>query len=282
MSSISYSSGALSVIKRFYRARAVIYVEGDDDIHFWTAVLKKAKIDSCKMIKAGGIEEINNKIDLIIMEGAKIIVACDLDHSPFIENSKKHPQIIRTYGYSIENTMYCPYVLNHIVKKIARSDNDMKNEILRWYDSFCKDSNKLLVYDIANKKYPKGKKIFGDNCCRYLARSNSPDLSQSKINSFMYTMKDLFNKDELAEVQRLIKEDKRARRYLIKGHFLTHGVINQIKRMAKDMKHVREPQISLDMLYTLSVDGCFSCEVDDCVDFNQLSHSLQTAVSLVA
>jgi len=102
--SLVYSPGALGVLHRFYKSDAVAYVEGDDDFAFWSTIVAKAGIKGVTLKKAGGSSQLAVKIRNIIQDGARIIVACDSDHANFCDESISHAQVVRTYGYSIENT----------------------------------------------------------------------------------------------------------------------------------------------------------------------------------
>ena len=151
----SYSTPALNVLRHFYECEVLIFVEGNSDILFWHVIAQKAGLINTKIESVGGNTQIKKKINQIIDEDAKIIVACDLDHSPFIDGISVHPQIVKTYGYSIENTMYCPASLNRFLKKLSRQLKIMDNSTGEWLSEFVKQTKTLLIYDIANHRYNK-------------------------------------------------------------------------------------------------------------------------------
>jgi len=276
--SLTYSPGALDVLHKFHRSDVIAYVEGDEDIAFWSAILAKASIGGVALKKAGGVSQLDGKIQNIIRDGARIIVACDSDHSAFCAGSLSHVRVVRSYGYSIENTMYCPLTLNRTGQKVGRTAENMLPLIEEWYSRIEEACFDALVYDVANHRHKKGVSVFGDNCSRFLTRPTSPEISRSKVKSFLLTIGAQFTPEEIEEVRLMILADPRPNRMLVKGHFLTHAVNRLLTTLVKHYR-TKKVIVSDEMLYGLTVDGCKSCDCGACRDLETLVASWKLALA---
>ena len=276
-----FSTEALNVLHEYYDVDLVVFVEGKDDIPFWFDFFKS---DSVKfyLLEANGIEELNKIMLQIFYEEARVIVACDSHHSPILHNEPEHVRIVRTYGYSIENTMYCPRTISAIISKHCRDVRDRSKIVLKWMNEFTDGSKILLIYDVANHKYGKSLKVFGDNCCPFLKSNHSHELSTNKILAYCDRIKDSFEDEELAQSETLINIDEREPRYLVKGDFLTHGVLNIIKNVTrKNTSKSRGLTIPLESLYALTVDSCHKCTNEVCIEKEAVKERVEQAVSSI-
>ena len=206
-----------------------------------------------------------------------MVVACDLDYSPFVSGSLQHPQIVMTFGYSIENTMYCQFSLDRFIQKLSRNDKDFSNCTSVWMEQFCNDSKDLLVYDIANRRFKRSVKVLPDNCTRFLKSPHSHSISLSKVNDYITVKQNHFAPSEIAECRNLLAADSRALADLIRGHFLTNGVINYLKRMSTQSSL----SISLEHLYTNTVDSCRNCSKRDCRKLKKMCDDLRIAFNAI-
>jgi hypothetical protein len=274
-----YGTSALDVLDKFHESNFVVYVEGDEDIVFWSTLFNKAGIRNHYIESAGGIEELRKTMSQILKDNARVIVACDTDYSMLLNTLPKHDRIISTYGHSIENTMYCKNTLNIVIKNISRHTTDRVNFITQWMEEFCNDSKELIIYDVARDKYGKSVRVFGDNCSRFLKTPRSSKLDKNKITSYISSIKKHFSKDELSESKRLLTKCKMKYKYIINGHFLTNGVINLIKNAARPYLG-RRPVIPLSTLYTLTCDGCIRCS-HHCPEFAVVEQRINNAVSSI-
>ncbi|MBU1078602.1 MAG: DUF4435 domain-containing protein, partial [Spirochaetes bacterium] len=145
MDNFKYSSDAQSVKSMFYGKDFSVFVEGDEDINFWAMYFQMASNKQAYIEQVGGKEELQDKIDMIINEDAKIIVAMDKDHTPFLNDEIINKKIIKTVGYSIENTLYCPFSLDSITKIYCRNQLEYYNKYNQWLDDFANDAMPLLI-----------------------------------------------------------------------------------------------------------------------------------------
>lgn len=269
--SLQYSTNALNVKSLFFNKKISVYVEGKEDILFWEKIFSSIGGENIHIEETNGVKVLTEHMDKIIDENANIIVACDNDHSPFMENIKYiSPKIVRTYGYSIENSMYCINNINNITRRFAKTRKDFKDEIKTWYNTFCDTSSILLYYDIANHKFIKSTKIFGDKCNRFLKSKNSSILCNKQVDKFINSVKNNFAENEIMQCVNLVKADNRELRFLIKGHFLTNGIINLIKHLVKE-ETGSDITLNLDSLYSLSINCIVACN-NRCCDISTIQN----------
>lgn len=268
----NYSTQALCVLNEFYDCDCMLFVEGKDDEIFWDNICKLLHYKSIRIENVGGREQLEDRIDMLLTETTTFLVACDMDYSIFWENRITHPQLIRTYGYSIENTMYCPSSLNNFVRKLARSCSDYTEDAQKWLDEFCENSQKLLIYDIANEYYGKSLKIMGDCCSRFLPNQHSNLLSKNKVDDFIETFYDNFSQKEIRKVKKLVSTCPKPLSSVIRGHFLTLAVMNWLKQYIP-----KKTTISKDHLFTGTVDSCTTCFKKNCEQFTTMTKCLKMA-----
>lgn len=156
-----YSESALRVKAAFYNKKAMVYVEGTDDIIFWEQFFDK---NVYKVEDVGGCGNFKSYIQRLNNGEKSFIIAGDLDYSLYMPSTCNSSLYITTYSHSIENVMYCPHNINHAVQRLARDSRiDSINEIESFYDRFVSNVDKLLILDVANNIFNKGVKIFGDS-----------------------------------------------------------------------------------------------------------------------
>lgn len=254
MKGLEYSPEALEVKGLFYNKPLTVYVEGPDDIIFWNNIFKKADV-SAHIEDAGGKTEIEKMYSQILENGVKYCVAIDNDNSEFMPNYVHHPRIIRTYGYSIENSMYYnKKIIADQISNLSRCTKDHTHIVESWIDDFSKSVEKLIIYDIANNRFEKGVSVFGDNCCRLLVKNNSCKLCQTKITNFIESISYMFTDEEIADVKHLLMACDKDPWFLIKGHFISHSLINLIKATVKQNSGI-VPVFSSDILYSMTVNN---------------------------
>lgn len=250
---LEYSNEALEVKGLFYNKTITVYVEGKDDILFWNNLFDLAEIEAY-IEEVGGKEELEKYIKKITDDGAEFAIAMDNDNSEFLNNQHGHSNIIRTYGYSIENSMYFNHrPIEKVITNFCRKKIDFSDDFKDWIESFTSTVIELIVLDIANNRFGKGVSVFGDNCFRFLKTQNSFEVCNDKINVFIEGIKRNFSNDEIEEVRRLINQNEKDLWFLIKGHFITHSLLNLIKKAIRINSGLKK-NVSEDYLYSITVD----------------------------
>ncbi len=130
----------------------MLYVEGDDDISFWHLQFNRYISEKeYEIQKVDGKENLDPYINGILNgDMENIVVACDSDYTEFQEGQLSHICIVRTYGHSIENTMFCPVYVAKYLRKFTKTTTDYTQDIRSWFENFCNSANCLLPYEIKN------------------------------------------------------------------------------------------------------------------------------------
>lgn len=241
-----YSESALRVKAAFYNKKAMVYVEGTDDIIFWEQFFDK-KVYQVEDV--GGCGNFKSYIQRLNSGENSFIVAGDLDYSPYMHSSCRSSLYITTYSHSIENIMYCPHNINHAVQRLARNSRiDSIKEIESFYNRFVSNVDKLLILDVANNIYDKGVKIFGNSCCKFLDQKNLPEIDPNKVSDFYNEKVKYFEVKEINHVKAILQAEQRPKRLLIKGHFLSEAIRLWINKRVPAVSP-KNPQLNNDALY---------------------------------
>ncbi len=253
MDDLEYSNEALEAKGLFYNKEITVYVEGKDDPIFWGNLFSLAEINA-HIEDVGGKSELEKYIDKIVDEGADFYVAQDNDNSDFLDDPIRHKNIINTYGYSIENSMYFNSLpFEKTISNFCRKKLNFDIDFNIWVSEFSQDVYDLIVYDIANNKFKKGISIFGDNCYRFLKTQNSHKICSTKIRAFIDSIKPNFSDAEINQVKEMMNQSEKDLWFMIKGHFITHALVNLIKNAIK--KEIGSPKsLTPDYLYSITVD----------------------------
>lgn len=263
MSELEYSVDALNVKAEFFGKNFSVYVEGEDDIMFWESFFKIAGFDSIYIEDVGGYTNLTPYMAKILDEDAKIIVAADTDHFDIIGFDFEHDRIVRTYGYSIENTLYNSERISKIIRKLSKKKPPEVDEIEKWKIGFADVGKELLVYAIANKIFDKEIKTFTDKCSRFLKSKKAAELCEDKLKEWKNDLERKFTPEEFEKAEDIVSKSTKDKWYLIRGHFLTNGVINYIKKQVRTLVG-KEPSLPLDNLYAMCAD------LTELKDFNHL------------
>ncbi len=243
MGRLSYSRKALDTLSKFHKSKFVVYIEGEDDEPFWSTIFEINHVVDVYFKVAGGKEEIAKYEDAVSENDIDIVVARDSDYTYVSNSQKNHPRILYTYGYSIENTMYCPHNIAKAIHIFSRSSKMQVAEVSLWLESFVSDFKELLKYDFANEFFNKGIEVLGRNCTRFLKSNRSHKPNLTSVTGKFKELKEHFTESELKRAEDLIIASNRDVKYLIRGHFLSNAVINYIKN------HSNLKSMSQEMLY---------------------------------
>lgn len=272
MNKLQYSNNALNVLSEFHGKRHVVYVEGIDDILFWKYILSQNGLHNVHIKEAGGNNEIEKLVHLILNEEIHLIVARDSHYCDILNRKRDHPRILYTFGYSIENSLFSPICIAFVVESYSKAAEDCLEEIEKWFEEFCGSLQTLIAQDIANIRYEKSLSIMSDSCARFLTTTKSHKLSKSKIQDFTnHNIKNFSNK-EIDSITKLVSNYKKGLRYLLRGHFVQPGLRNLIKNCVKK-KTGKDIPISNDSLlaHLLSI---FYIHCKDTPDLNYLKSQI--------
>lgn len=272
----SHSLEGSEVLPKFYDKEITVFVEGQDDIWFWAPLFERIGRNTFHFESVGGYEQLEKRISEVIHNKATFVVACDCDFTCYFSDQPKHVRIVRTYGYSIENTLYCSQILDLVAQKLSRSRDSHKEIIDKYISYFENDNRRLIIFDLANKLNAKGIQLECENCCRFLKSSNSPYVDEAKLEAHLKKFVSNFSLKELEEAESLIGLDPRPKISIMRGHFVTHAAINWIKA-AILKKHSKHQKLSLETLYLSVIGQCAYCR-KKCVQTDYHLESISNAL----
>ena len=169
MDSFEYSTEARNVLNRFYSVDKILYVEGEDDVIFWEVVFNAVGGPSVKIQEAGGKPQLYDRMEEVRSGVGDYLVAVDADFDCF-EQIEECRRIIRTYGYSIENTIVTGQIINRLVCSVAKVPRrSFPLEIcVDWLKRIEMDLQSLIIFDIINRVDGLGNVVVVDNCDRFM------------------------------------------------------------------------------------------------------------------
>ncbi|HEY5580248.1 MAG TPA: DUF4435 domain-containing protein [Rhodoferax sp.] len=251
MESIEYSIDALNVKSAFYGARAMVYVEGDDDVLFWQKILAKTTGINFEIESVGGCGEIDKYITKIESGQLNSLVARDSDLIPLTINKSFNPKVLYTQGYSIENTMYSAETLHQLATVWCKSNKVTVIDCQAWLDELAKAFAPLLHLDIANAMSNEDTKTIGDNCTRFMKSQSSEVPCSTKVASYASEIQKLFSSQSISNAKIAIGTDTNRIILFLRGHFLVSAVIKFLVNKAKAFG--KKVTISADSLYAAAL-----------------------------
>lgn len=268
---------AQNIEAKFYNKRGIVYVEGDDDVIFWSQFFEPNHFELRPLNGCNNLKDIE---DNIIHHGLKCIVAKDADYSPYLSKEDAHPLIVCTLSHSIECVMYCPYNINAYLKRLARCLDDHMEEITAIYDKFCDDVKELVLYDIANNVFGLGCSVCGDSCIPVMQSNSSVEVSADKVNCIIKKVGKKIPSDMVERARSFLNNDSRHMRQVIKGHFQTSFVINLLKYLSSKIGKSHSLSISKEVLFAMLVNCPPDCKID-CVERETIKKRVLTAITIL-
>lgn len=263
MDDFFYSNDAESVLNLFHDADVMVYVEGKDDICFWEFLFSACTKLNVKIQDVGSCNDLKPYINNIVENKSKSIVAFDMDLSFFDKEMIVHRNIIRTFGYSIENTLIYPDDIMDIILNLSKVSSRELGiiKMSSWMNCFLNSIINLINLEIFNYKHNLGLSVMSDNVSKFLISKQSHELSESKIEAHMDELikqidVNFYNEFILAE----IKNNKLDRKRLVRGHFLFSATSKYILSTVKLYNSkVTLPNDSFYAMLMLS----FKCKFND-------------------
>lgn len=234
MSDLFYSTDAMNVLTKFHRCEHLVYVEGDDDILFWEILFNTFNIPSFKIESKDGVEELNKYILRLKEEDLNLIIATDSDYHSINNTRESHPKIIRTIGYSIENTLYVPKAVERIVKLWTKGLTIESSVYESWLNTLLSKLNVILACDIANFHHELYVETLGDNCTRYMANQKCIDIDDDKIAKNLGRIQDEINHSLIESSNQLLANCDKKLHLIVRGHFLQSAVLKYIANFIED------------------------------------------------
>ena len=248
MDSFYYSEDARDIVHLFYQADVMVYVEGEDDVPFWEFLFDSLVKYKVEVQDVGGSKELLKYIDDINDGKLQGLIACDSDFE-VLKNDLSNSNIIKTYGYSIENTLICESTILKVVKSIGKLSvkNTPNQKLKEWFRLFNNSIEQLILYDIYNEINELGISVVGDNCSRFFKSKNTYEICEFKIDEFIKNISFSVYDNEYDSIRALINGVSRNSTDFIRGHFLFSAVSRFISVTIKQINS--KVSISNDALF---------------------------------
>lgn len=277
----------------FFDADYYILLENDFDIYFWRKlfeeILTSKKFEFSSPLSSPYFSKdeknANGKNKLIefsstdvFQRSESIIIAWDSDYEILKEKNDKK-KIITTYGYTIENTIFCPYRLVELILDEAclnRKDfDDILREINEWYLEISEKLKEFLIHNIAEvmvKEDKSKKKVMGRTSHDYI--KNEYDIDLSKVEKVIDEI--ILTEEQKSKAIALCENAKLDKRYIISGHFWETLIRNKFSEIIRRRASKDRYRIAIDNLKKRANDKCkLTCsEKINCHDYNYLKDQI--------
>lgn len=261
MTDFFYSTDAESIMNRFHGVDVMVYVEGQDDIPFWEFMFNKFSSISIEVQDVGSCSALEPYIKKIYLNQINAIVACDMDFTVFKDDLFEHSNIIKTFGYSIENSMLHVDNIHKAIAVIGRlsSKKVNKEEVQHWLDDFHQRLEHLIKMDIYNEVNALGISVVGNNSTRLMKSKTSCEICDEKLESYITKILPNLTGYDRGVVDSLIVEAGLESKQLLRGHFLFSAVAKFLANFFKSKG--LKTSLSNDALYSafmLSLESTFT------------------------
>ncbi|WP_350634493.1 DUF4435 domain-containing protein [Pseudoalteromonas sp. GW168-MNA-CIBAN-0100] len=248
MDDFYHSEDANNIVHLFYNADVMVYVEGEDDVPFWEVVFNSLAEYKVEVQEVGGSKELAKYIEELELGKLQGIIACDSDFE-ILKGSLPNPNIIRTYGYAIENSLICPSTILKVIRSVGKisAKNIPSQELGVWLSYFTRIMKNLVIYDVHNELNGLGISVVGDNCSKFFKSQKSHDVCETKVNEFIANIGFSVSQNEIDTIINLIGEIPRDFSDFIRGHFLFSAVSKFISASIKQINS--KVSISNDALF---------------------------------
>lgn len=260
MSNLSYSNAAINIRNRFYNCDKIVYVEGNEDILFWEIIFKKIKLLKVEIESAGGSPELDKIIKKIDTGELDVIVARDSDYKRILGESINNDNVIYTFGYSIENSLYTSDAVRRITRIWCRGENTSPQECQKWFDDFIQSIEELIYYDLANYMTKSSLLVLGDNCSRFMKSLKSSEVDRNKVQSYIDDISKTISPEEVKCSIELLENSSFVLIDMIKGHFLTSAILKYINSVIRILR--KSISVSYEALYA-NIIQAFESTFDD-------------------
>jgi hypothetical protein len=234
MAGLEYSDEALNVRAAFFGQNRMLYVEGDDDVIFWESILSAFGKDGYKVESVGGVEELKKKIVKIANRDIDSAAARDSDFNKLDLNYVAVPDVVVTYGHSIENTLITSPGLVHLARVYGRVPVGTISEVDfdDWMEGLESSFEDLIFYDAANQINGLGESVLSDNCTRFMTSQKSCTPCDARIGAEVVRHADNLNLHaHMAATKAVFAATGNRALDFMRGHFLATAAMKKVNRV---------------------------------------------------
>jgi hypothetical protein len=251
MPRLEYSVEALNSLHKFYRADRIVYVEGPDDVPFWETIFDVFASFEVEIQDLGGSAELDKIVVKILTEGLDIIVARDADYLFILGEYVEHPNVVYTFGHSMENSVFTPEVVHRAARLLCKSNAITLTDCRAWLEHICDCSVPLTLCGIASRISDLGLVAFPDNAAKVLRDNNRCEIDSEKMTVYRSNLEKNVSGALLSRAEQIVSDSSRDFCDLIKGHFLRSATYHFLTAKMKNFGGAKA--MSADVFFALSI-----------------------------
>ena len=251
MPDISYSDEALNVRGAFFGVKAVVYVEGDEDVLFWQEVFSQVTTEHFEVESVGGSPTLDEYIQKISSGQITAIAARDSDFLPILGACSPDPKVVYTHGYAIENSLYVAEAVGQLARGWCKSNKVTTAACEAWLSDLATTLAPLVHLDVANTTSSSGIPTLGDNCSRYMTSAGSAVACPTKVAEMIAQLRPKIPHAAIASAELAVGYAPDKVLNHLRGHFLASAIHRFIAKQAKSLG--RRVSISAESLYTAAL-----------------------------
>lgn len=262
----------------FYEKIFLGYVEGEDDIGYWSKKLKEYEINDIFLKEIKGKDNISKKIDEILHNEKLVFIFLDKDYNEILGRLSNNDKIIYTYGHSIENSFCCEKKLFDMIVDCNNLQSfnkieleNLKNEMEKFFSKAEKEMKELLIFDILNEKKAGEEnyqafgflpqKSYEEFFTKEFKWKKNAKNSKEKI---LKLAEESFSQSEINDVKDKIDEND-WKKY-IRGHLLNSIFLLFFKKNTREV-------VSLGYFNKFLIEKCSSCR-EKCIKKDYYSEKM--------
>lgn len=248
MPELSHSNRALNIKHRFLRSDVILYVEGKDDVVFWSIVTGAQSKIKISVEALGSCDKVDEKIVDISRGRLRALAARDLDYLRAKNRICESPLVLYTAGYSIENSLITPESLANIVADLARQASSDVVHAVDWLIEFTNCLLPLVRVDLASQISTSPACVLGENCTRFMNSEASYLANHTKVQRFIESLPAI-ERRHLGTAQEYL--DATTLPLALRGHFLASAALKYVTGRAKELGDSGKLSVSHDSLFGL-------------------------------
>lgn len=247
MTGLAYSTSALNTLPAFHGVRWVVFVEGQDDVVFWSAVFRCAGAEPAEFKPTPFVERY---AQAVVDDDAVVVVARDRDHRGACGELTVHPRLLWTEGHSIENHLCRADLVAAALASLARTGVDDVHEVEEWLAHVDEALADALVREVANCISDAGHRVLGTSCQPFMTSKRSASFCPDRLARCVEQADDALSADALDAAREKLDDDERRVYYAVRGHFLVSAVFRFLKHRAERTRGAAV-KLSIEHVFTL-------------------------------
>jgi Protein of unknown function (DUF4435) len=248
-----YSTEALNAKSAFYRAKAMVYVEGDEDVLFWDELFSKVPEFSVVVESVGGSGELDKYITRIEAGELDAIAARDADFLRYQGLIAKTARVIYTFGYSMENSVYTADIVHHVARSWCKSPALTNAQCAQWLNELGTAFAPLIELDVANAIGNSGAAVLADNCTRFMTGQASAKPCPNRITIHATEVATKISKRAVGAAKKELANSPSGSVDNLRGHLLATAVVKFLLQTAKNLG--KKINVSMDSLYATAISN---------------------------